>query len=78
MKKRSPVQKIRSLAIELGLYDALLLALQDYIAPIQVNGNILATLDCCFVLQRMHSSSIIKDLNCMMVLNSNSKTAVTL
>ena len=38
------------LAIELNLYDALLLALQDYIAPIQVNANILATLDCliCF------------------------------
>jgi DNA mismatch repair protein MutS len=38
------------MAIELGLYDALLLALQDYIAPIQVNGSILATLDCllCF------------------------------
>lgn len=40
----------RILAIELSLYDQLLLALQDYIAPIQVNGNILATLDCliCF------------------------------
>lgn len=38
------------LAIELDLFDKLLLALQDYIAPIQVNGNILATLDCliCF------------------------------
>lgn len=38
------------LAIEMDLYDKLLLALQDYIAPIQVNGNILATLDCliCF------------------------------
>jgi DNA mismatch repair protein MutS len=38
------------LAIELALFDTLLLALQDYIAPIQVNGNILATLDCliCF------------------------------
>ena len=38
------------LAIEHDLYDKLLLALQDYIAPIQVNGNILATLDCliCF------------------------------
>ncbi|MCA6457049.1 MAG: DNA mismatch repair protein MutS, partial [Chitinophagaceae bacterium] len=38
------------LAIELDLYDKLLLALQDYIAPIQVNGNMLATLDClvCF------------------------------
>jgi len=36
--------------IELDLYDKLLLALQDYIAPMQVNGNILATLDCitCF------------------------------
>lgn len=40
----------RILAIELDLYDKLLLALQDYIAPIQVNGNMLATLDClvCF------------------------------
>ena len=38
------------LAIEFDLYDKLLLALQDYIAPIQVNGNILAILDCliCF------------------------------
>lgn len=38
------------LAIEMDLYNKLLLALQDYIAPIQVNGNILATLDCliCF------------------------------
>ncbi|GAC1529645.1 MAG: DNA mismatch repair protein MutS [Sediminibacterium sp.] len=38
------------LAIELELYDRLLLALQDYIPPIQVNGNVLAVLDCllCF------------------------------
>lgn len=38
------------LAIEAELYDKLLLELQDYIAPIQVNGNILAILDCllCF------------------------------
>jgi DNA mismatch repair protein MutS len=38
------------LVIELGIYDKLLLALQDYIAPIQVNAGILATLDCliCF------------------------------
>ncbi len=38
------------LAIELDLYDKLLLALQDYIAPIQINGSILATIDCliCF------------------------------
>ncbi len=36
--------------IELDLYDKLLLELQDYIAPVQVNGNILAILDCliCF------------------------------
>lgn len=36
--------------IELELYDKLLLELQDYIAPMQVNGNILAILDClaCF------------------------------
>jgi DNA mismatch repair protein MutS len=38
------------LAIELDRYDKLLLELQDYIAPIQVNGNMLAVLDCllCF------------------------------
>jgi len=38
------------LAIELRLYENLLQALQDYIAPMQVNGNVLATLDCltCF------------------------------
>ncbi|MEN9684992.1 MAG: mismatch repair protein MutS, partial [Bacteroidota bacterium] len=38
------------LSIELAIYDKLLLALQDYIAPMQVNGSILATLDCllCF------------------------------
>jgi len=38
------------LAIELDLYDKLLLALQDYIAPIQLNGNIMGILDCliCF------------------------------
>ncbi|MES2004467.1 MAG: DNA mismatch repair protein MutS [Bacteroidota bacterium] len=38
------------LAIELDLYDKLLLSLQEYIAPIQINGNMLATLDCllCF------------------------------
>jgi DNA mismatch repair protein MutS len=38
------------LAIELDLYDKLILELQDYIAPIQANGNVLAILDCltCF------------------------------
>lgn len=34
------------LAIEIELYDKLLLELQDYIAPMQVNGNVLAVLDC--------------------------------
>ena len=40
----------KMLAIELELYDKLLTELQDYIAPVQVNGNVLATLDCllCF------------------------------
>lgn len=38
------------LAIELAIYDKLLLELQDYIAPIQTNGNVLAVMDCllCF------------------------------
>ncbi len=38
------------LAIEQNLYDHLLLELQDFIAPMQVNGNVLAILDClgCF------------------------------
>ncbi len=38
------------LAIEQELYDKLLLELQDYIAPMQVNGHVLAIMDCisCF------------------------------
>ena len=38
------------LVIEMELYEKLLVELQDYIAPMQVNGNILAILDCilCF------------------------------
>jgi len=38
------------LAIEIELYDQLLNALQDYIAAIQINGNIIAIIDCliCF------------------------------
>lgn len=40
----------RILAIEQSLYDKLLLELQDYIAPMQLNGTVLATIDCmaCF------------------------------
>ena len=46
------------LAIEISLYDKMLLALQDYIAPIQVNGNVLAILDCllCFADNALHFS----------------------
>jgi DNA mismatch repair protein MutS len=41
-------EKIQTIEIE--LYEKLLLELQDYIAPMQVNGNILGILDClsCF------------------------------
>jgi DNA mismatch repair protein MutS len=34
------------LTLEAGLYDQLLVALQDYISPMQVNGQVLAELDC--------------------------------
>jgi DNA mismatch repair protein MutS len=44
------------LAIELDIYEKLLLELQDYIAPMQVNGNVLAILDCilCFAHNALH------------------------
>ncbi len=44
------------LTIEATIYDQLLMALQDYIAPLQVNGNIIATLDCllCFAENAIH------------------------
>jgi DNA mismatch repair protein MutS len=44
------------LAIEQELYDKLLLELQDYIAPMQINGNVLAILDCltCFAQNALH------------------------
>ncbi len=44
------------LAIESALFEKLLMELQDYIAPIQVNGNILATTDCliCFANNALH------------------------
>ena len=40
----------RIMQLELKLYESLLNELQDYLAPIQTNGNILAILDCllCF------------------------------
>ncbi|HTL10033.1 MAG TPA: DNA mismatch repair protein MutS [Chitinophagaceae bacterium] len=44
------------LAIEQDLYEKLLLELQDYIAPMQVNGNVLAIIDCltCFAHNALH------------------------
>lgn len=44
------------LSLENELYDKLLIELQDYIAPMQVNGNILAILDCllCFANNAIH------------------------
>jgi DNA mismatch repair protein MutS len=44
------------LAIESALYEKLMIELQDYIAPIQVNGNVLATMDCllCFANNALH------------------------
>ena len=44
------------LAIEMDLYEKLLIELQDYIAPMQVNGNAIAVLDCliCFANNALH------------------------
>lgn len=44
------------LAIELDIYEKLLLELQDYIAPMQVNGHVLAVMDCviCFANNALH------------------------
>jgi len=59
------------LSLEQQLYNNLLLELQDYIAPIQVNGNILGIMDCLICLQKMRCSTIIKSQNCMKILNLN-------
>ena len=44
------------LQIELQLFEQLLNELQDYIAPMQVNGNVMAILDCitCFANNALH------------------------
>ncbi len=44
------------LAIEMALYEKLLQELQDYIAPMQINGNVLAVMDCllCFASNALH------------------------
>ena len=46
----------KTLTIEMTLYDQLLQALQEYILPMQVNGNALAILDClvCFAGNALH------------------------
>ncbi len=43
-------------SMEIGLYEKLLLELQDYIAPIQVNASVLAIADCliCFGVNALH------------------------
>jgi DNA mismatch repair protein MutS len=53
-------------AIEIGLYEMLLLELQDYISPMQVNGNILGIIDCitCFAnnaLQYQYKKPVLHD-----------------
>jgi DNA mismatch repair protein MutS len=44
------------LAIETAIYDHLIVELEDYIQPIQVNANMLAILDClnCFAANALH------------------------
>jgi DNA mismatch repair protein MutS len=44
------------LSLESSLFEKLLAAVQEYIAPMQLNGNILATLDCliCFAHNALH------------------------
>ncbi len=46
----------RILQIEIRLFEELLNELQDYIAPMQVNGNVMAVLDClsCFANNALH------------------------
>jgi DNA mismatch repair protein MutS len=54
------------LQIEMELFEKLLNELQDYIAPMQVNGNVMAVLDCltCFANNALHL--IIKNHPCRM------------
>ncbi len=56
------------LAIELGLFEKLLNELQDYISPMQVNGQVMAILDCltCFAsnaLQFKYKKPVVQDNN---------------
>ncbi len=56
------------LQIEMGLFEKLLNELQDYIAPMQVNGQVMAVLDCltCFAgnaLQFKYKKPVLEDNN---------------
>ena len=46
----------RILQLEIRIYEDLLNEMQDYIAPVQVNGNVMAILDClaCFANNALH------------------------
>ncbi len=50
MKRKITGAEEKIILIEMELYEKLLLELQDYIAPMQANGNILAMLDCIALL----------------------------
>ncbi len=54
------------LSLELQIFDQLIMALQDYMAAIQVNGHILATMDClsCFAgnaIQYLYKKPVLHD-----------------
>ena len=73
MKKKLPVQKKKFLRLNWQLYDQLLLnELQDYISPMQTNGNVLAILDCLILLcEQCPSLSIQKTRDCTRASNWN-------
>ncbi len=63
------------LQIELALFEKLLNELQDYISPIQVNGHVLAVLDCisCFAgnaLQLKYKKPVVTDNNILDIKDS--------
>ena len=63
------------LAIEMQLFEKLLNELQDYIAPMQVNGHVLAVLDCltCFAnnaLQFNYKKPLVTDSNVLDIKDS--------
>ncbi|MEO6546523.1 MAG: DNA mismatch repair protein MutS [Ferruginibacter sp.] len=63
------------LLIEMQLFEKLLIELQDYIAPMQVNGHVMAVLDCltCFAnnaLQFNYKKPLIQDNNVLDIKDS--------